>query len=297
MFLEAYANGGRWGYYWWPGVDPETRRRHGPRRAEGSHRLHRRAPRPLRAGGAHERPRDRVPGRADVPAADAHEVRGPRTGARGARVPVRRRLRRGRRVQRTTSTPLRSSATGPSSCPRPETSARCRWLRSRHTRGQAASSWCSRRARSRPTSLGTRRTMLLDFWREYRDADRDRISAAMERFDASRIELGPDRGCGPVDPGRSAGPPPARLRLRPRDRHDPPGDRRPALGSRGRAARRPAGCSRSAARRARDPWTTAGRSSTSRRSIPMPSSSWRRRRSEARGLVLGRACRGPRGAV
>ncbi len=26
MFLEAYANGGRWGYYWWPGVDPETRR-------------------------------------------------------------------------------------------------------------------------------------------------------------------------------------------------------------------------------------------------------------------------------
>ncbi|MFB3739330.1 MAG: hypothetical protein ACE14W_10260 [Candidatus Velamenicoccus archaeovorus] len=27
MFLEAYANGGRWGYYWWPGVDPLTRRR------------------------------------------------------------------------------------------------------------------------------------------------------------------------------------------------------------------------------------------------------------------------------
>jgi hypothetical protein len=27
MFLEAYANGGRWGYYWWPGVDPDTRRR------------------------------------------------------------------------------------------------------------------------------------------------------------------------------------------------------------------------------------------------------------------------------
>lgn len=27
MFLEAYANGGRWGYYWWPGVDAETRRR------------------------------------------------------------------------------------------------------------------------------------------------------------------------------------------------------------------------------------------------------------------------------
>lgn len=26
MFLEAYANGGRWGYYWWPGVDPDTRR-------------------------------------------------------------------------------------------------------------------------------------------------------------------------------------------------------------------------------------------------------------------------------
>ena len=26
MFLEAYANGGRWGYYWWPGVDDETRR-------------------------------------------------------------------------------------------------------------------------------------------------------------------------------------------------------------------------------------------------------------------------------
>jgi hypothetical protein len=26
MFLEAYANGGRWGYYWWPGVDPKTRR-------------------------------------------------------------------------------------------------------------------------------------------------------------------------------------------------------------------------------------------------------------------------------
>jgi hypothetical protein len=26
MFLEAYANGGRWGYYWWPGVDVETRR-------------------------------------------------------------------------------------------------------------------------------------------------------------------------------------------------------------------------------------------------------------------------------
>jgi hypothetical protein len=26
MFLEAYANGGRWGYYWWPGVDAETRR-------------------------------------------------------------------------------------------------------------------------------------------------------------------------------------------------------------------------------------------------------------------------------
>jgi hypothetical protein len=25
MFLEAYANGGRWGYYWWPGVDAETR--------------------------------------------------------------------------------------------------------------------------------------------------------------------------------------------------------------------------------------------------------------------------------
>jgi hypothetical protein len=26
MFWEAYANGGRWGYYWWPGVDEETRR-------------------------------------------------------------------------------------------------------------------------------------------------------------------------------------------------------------------------------------------------------------------------------
>jgi hypothetical protein len=26
MFLEAYANGGRWGYYWWPGVDVEERR-------------------------------------------------------------------------------------------------------------------------------------------------------------------------------------------------------------------------------------------------------------------------------
>jgi hypothetical protein len=25
MFLEAYANSGRWGYYWWPGVDAETR--------------------------------------------------------------------------------------------------------------------------------------------------------------------------------------------------------------------------------------------------------------------------------
>jgi len=25
MFLEAYANGGRWGYYWWPGVDVATR--------------------------------------------------------------------------------------------------------------------------------------------------------------------------------------------------------------------------------------------------------------------------------
>jgi hypothetical protein len=27
MFLEAYAHRGRWGYYWWPGVDVETRRR------------------------------------------------------------------------------------------------------------------------------------------------------------------------------------------------------------------------------------------------------------------------------
>lgn len=26
MFWEAYANEGRWGYYWWPGVDVETRR-------------------------------------------------------------------------------------------------------------------------------------------------------------------------------------------------------------------------------------------------------------------------------
>ena len=26
MFLEAYANDGRWGYYWWPGVDVESRR-------------------------------------------------------------------------------------------------------------------------------------------------------------------------------------------------------------------------------------------------------------------------------
>ena len=25
MYLEAYAHGGRWGYYWWPGVDVETR--------------------------------------------------------------------------------------------------------------------------------------------------------------------------------------------------------------------------------------------------------------------------------
>ena len=25
MFLEAYANAGRWGYYWWPGVDAQTR--------------------------------------------------------------------------------------------------------------------------------------------------------------------------------------------------------------------------------------------------------------------------------
>ncbi len=25
MFLEAYANAGRWGYYWWPGVDSQTR--------------------------------------------------------------------------------------------------------------------------------------------------------------------------------------------------------------------------------------------------------------------------------
>ncbi len=27
MFVESYANGGRWGYYWWPGVDVETRLR------------------------------------------------------------------------------------------------------------------------------------------------------------------------------------------------------------------------------------------------------------------------------
>lgn len=27
MFLEAFANGGRWGYYWWPGVDLEIRLR------------------------------------------------------------------------------------------------------------------------------------------------------------------------------------------------------------------------------------------------------------------------------
>ncbi|MFB3880576.1 MAG: hypothetical protein ACE149_04895 [Armatimonadota bacterium] len=26
MFLESYANNGRWGYYWWPGVSPEERR-------------------------------------------------------------------------------------------------------------------------------------------------------------------------------------------------------------------------------------------------------------------------------
>jgi len=26
MFLESYTNNGRWGYYWWPGVDKETRR-------------------------------------------------------------------------------------------------------------------------------------------------------------------------------------------------------------------------------------------------------------------------------
>lgn len=26
MFLEAYANNGRWGYYWWPGVNEQTRR-------------------------------------------------------------------------------------------------------------------------------------------------------------------------------------------------------------------------------------------------------------------------------
>jgi hypothetical protein len=25
MYVEAYAHGGRWGYYWWPGVDVETR--------------------------------------------------------------------------------------------------------------------------------------------------------------------------------------------------------------------------------------------------------------------------------
>lgn len=25
MFLESYANNGRWGYYWWPGVDEKTR--------------------------------------------------------------------------------------------------------------------------------------------------------------------------------------------------------------------------------------------------------------------------------
>ena len=25
MFLESYANNGRWGYYWWPGVDEQTR--------------------------------------------------------------------------------------------------------------------------------------------------------------------------------------------------------------------------------------------------------------------------------
>jgi hypothetical protein len=25
MFLEAYTNGGRWGYHWWPGVDADTR--------------------------------------------------------------------------------------------------------------------------------------------------------------------------------------------------------------------------------------------------------------------------------
>lgn len=25
MYLESYANGGRWGYYWWPGVDVDTR--------------------------------------------------------------------------------------------------------------------------------------------------------------------------------------------------------------------------------------------------------------------------------
>ncbi|MET0801111.1 MAG: DUF4350 domain-containing protein [Actinomycetota bacterium] len=25
MYLEAYAHGGRWGYFWWPGVDVETR--------------------------------------------------------------------------------------------------------------------------------------------------------------------------------------------------------------------------------------------------------------------------------
>jgi hypothetical protein len=191
MFLEAYANGGRWGYYWWPGVDPETRRQATAPDVLKEH---------IRFIDTHRDLYEQATSMNDLAIVylDGPIMRRPRMHMKYVALaqalaelgyqfdvvfvgdgefnpddldPAA--LQRYRAVFVPEARDLGAAPTA---------------ALETYARGGGELVVFSESAIDADLARHEDEAMLLDFWRGYRDADRDRISAAVERFDASRIE-------------------------------------------------------------------------------------------------------------
>jgi len=191
MFLEAYANGGRWGYYWWPGVDPETRRRATAPDALKDH---------IGFIDAHRELYEEATPENDLAIVylDGPIMRRPPTHMKYVAL-AQALAERGYQFDVLF---VGDGEFNPDDLD-PAALQRYRAVLVPEARDLGATPTAALEAYARgggelvvfsETSIDpdlARRedeSMLIDFWREYRDADRDRIAATVERFAGSRIE-------------------------------------------------------------------------------------------------------------
>lgn len=191
MFLEAYANGGRWGYYWWPGVDSETRRRATAPDVLNDH---------IRFIDAHRDLYEQAEPRNDLAIAylDGPMLRRPAMHAKYvALAQALAELGYQYDVVFVGDGEFNPDHLDPAGLQR----YRAVLVPEARDLGAAPTAALEAYARAggelivfsdSPIDTELARledeAVLLDFWREYRDTDRDRISAAVKRYDASRIE-------------------------------------------------------------------------------------------------------------